>query len=179
MPCIQQHISRIGLAALLYAAAPALAAEPLVQRVDESYCFKQAISSGLSAQSAADPIYIGGMRYRINTSQMTPQYRYYRAYPPQQGADWVCFRRHLGYKLQLPVAGDAGQPLFFDISGRSDNSATLTVSCGSFNGADQGDKFLISRQMVTAGSCRTLDLELKNGNAVTTAELSVMISEQL
>lgn len=169
------------LALLLLSAGAAGAAEPLVQRVDESYCFTSATSGGQTEASptAVDPIYIGGMRYRISTAQMTPLYRYYRAHPPRQDADWVCFRRHLGYRLQLPVSGDAGQPLFFDINGRSDSSVTLNVSCGSFSGSDQGNKFLISGQMVTGGSCRTFDLELKNSNAVATAELTVMISEQL
>ncbi len=169
------------LVLLALCAGPAWAAEPQVQRVDESYCFKSATTGGQNdvSTTAVEPIYIGGMRYRISTAQMTPFYRYYRAHPPQQGADWVCFRRHLGYQLQLPVSGDAGQPLFFDINGRSDSSVTLNVSCGSFSGADQGNKFLISGQMATGGSCRSLTLELKNSNAVATAELTVMISEQL
>ncbi len=178
----REILSVCGLAGLLLSgAAPAWAAEPLVQRVDESYCFASATSGGQNEVTATvvEPIYIGGMRYRISTAQMTPQYRYYRAHPPRQDADWVCFRRHVGYRLQLPVSGDAGQPLFFDINGRSDSSVTLNVSCGSFTGTDQGNKFLISGQMATGGSCRSLDLELKNSNAVATAELTVMISEQL
>ncbi len=162
-------------------AGAASSAEPLVQRVDESYCFQSASPGGqIDATAAAvEPVYIGGMRYRISTAQMTPVYRYYRAHPPRQDADWVCFRRHQGYQLQLPVSGDAGQPLFFDINGRSDSSVTLNVSCGSFSGSDQGNKFLISGQMVTGGNCRTLTPELKNSTAVATAELTVMISEQL
>jgi len=176
------HSKTVSLSALLLAtAAMAFSTQAHATRVDNRFCMGSAPFSqtATSQNVTAPPIYIGGVRYQVNNSQFAPEYRYrwIRLPPPIQQP--FCARFLDKLVLSIPVDGDAGQRLLFDVNGRASSTGTLTASCGSFSGSDQGNKFLISGQQVTGGSCRIMRLELRNIPESASVDLSVQISEQL
>jgi len=135
--------------------------------------------SATSQQSA--PIYIGGVRYAVNQTVMVPVYteRYVPGGPcPGDFPRYV--KEFAGYHVDIPVDGDEGQSLFFDISGRAGANFNLSVSCGSFSAADQGNKFFISQRLVTNHSCKLMQIELKGRAEVApSVELMISIAEEI
>ncbi len=148
--------------------------------LSEQWLDENAIDEQAEVQQMATPIYIGGVRYSVAKSAMTPVYRE-RYLPPRPCLDEEprLVRTFIGYKASIPVDGDYGQSLFFDISGRATTEMGLKVSCGSFTGTDSGNKFIISAQQVTQQSCRSMDIELTTNNASADVNLVISIAEQL
>jgi hypothetical protein len=134
----------------------------------------------ISQMQTPDPIYIGGERYILNKENFTPIFTTVVYTCP--GLDPLVVRKYTGFEISLPVYNDFGQPIFFDIAGRTDRHMNLTVSCGTFSASDSGDKFYISQSVVTNGSCDTLTMKFEF-TATTTQprnlDLSLSISEEL
>lgn len=128
---------------------------------------------------AATPIYIGGVRYSINQAAMTPFYRTRIIKGVCPGDEPIYVQQFAGYRATVPVDGDYGQNLFFDISGRASADMTLKVTCGNFTSTDSGNKFVISTRQVTGGSCSEMKIELTSSAVTPTVDLSIMISEEL
>ncbi len=131
------------------------------------------------APLAATPIYVGGVRYNVNQASMTPFYR--TRVIPGRCPDYepIYIQQFAGYRATIPVDGDSGQNLFFDIVGRASADMTLKVSCGSFTATDSGNKFVISTRQSTGGTCREMQVELTTSAPTPTVDLSIMLSEQL
>lgn len=128
---------------------------------------------------ASTPIYVGGVRYSINNSMMTPFYRT-RVIPPRCPNDEpIYIQQFAGYRAVIPVDGDSGQNLFFDIVGRASADMTLKVTCGNFSATDSGNKFVISTRQSTGGTCREMQVELTTNTPNPTVDLSIMLSEQI
>jgi hypothetical protein len=146
----------------------------------EEWLDENGIDEQAEVQQVATPIYIGGVRYSVAKSAMTPVYRE-RYLPPRPCLDEEprLVRTFVGYKISIPVDGDYGQSLFFDISGRATTEMGLKVSCGSFAATDNGNKFIISQQQVTNYSCRSMDIELTTSNASADVNLVISIAEEL
>ncbi len=164
----------------LFASGIICASDALATMVDPKYCRgSQPFTVQAKIATSATPVYIGGVRYQINQTQMSPLYRYNWVPVPPPHLSERCWQSVDGLVIQLPVDGDAGQRLMFDISGRSGTAGVLNVSCGSFNGSDRGEKYVISTTQITGGSCRILRLELRNVTASSNVALDVQISEAL
>ncbi|WDE11874.1 hypothetical protein [Thalassomonas haliotis] len=104
-----------------------------------------------------EPIYIGGVMYKLTKADFTPIYRVEYIYRPCSIPQpvWVL----TGYKTTIPVNGDYGQELHFEISGRSDGTEmALQASCGYFSASDSGSKYFISKSMITNQSCQSMQL---------------------
>lgn len=134
----------------------------------------------ISQMQTPDPIYIGGERYILNKENFTPIFTTVVYTCP--GLDPLVVRKYTGFEISLPVYNDFGQPIFFDIAGRTDRHMNLTVSCGTFSASDSGDKFYISQSVVTNGSCDTLTMKFEfTATAIQprNLDLSLSISEEL
>ncbi|WDE05416.1 hypothetical protein SG34_000235 [Thalassomonas viridans] len=108
-------------------------------------------------ETYVDPIYIGGVMYKLTKADFTPVYRIDYIYRPCSIPEpvWVL----TGYKTTIPVNGDYGQELNFEISGRSDGTEmALQARCGDFSAADSGSKYFISKTMVTNQTCQSMQL---------------------
>ncbi|WDE05409.1 hypothetical protein SG34_000200 [Thalassomonas viridans] len=130
-----------------------------------------------SAQAVpVEPIYIGGTLHRFTKANFTPMYEYVE-YPTP--CEVIRIRKLTGYTATIPVYGDNGQQLIFDINGRSDGKVmTLTASCGSFSATDSGDKYVMFKQMTTNQSCTSMKLTFAaSGAEAGMIELSVLIAE--
>lgn len=148
--------------------------------VDPKFCrASQPFSTQATLVNSTAPVYVGGVRYSINASQMRPIYRYNWVPVPPPHQSGMCWQTIDGLTIDIPVDGDAGQVLLFDISGRLNHDSSLTASCGAFSGSDQGNKFVIQRQQVTGGSCRTMRLQLRPATLSSDVNLTVQIAEQL
>ncbi|ODB35628.1 hypothetical protein BB427_03240 [Pseudoalteromonas sp. BMB] len=104
-------------------------------------------------------IYIDGARHKLDKSNFT------RIYHVGSGndCDWggigpVGILE--GFEVTVPVDGDGGQDLYFDINGRSNQHMELSISCGSFDASDSGTKWAISREQKTDGSCRSMHVKV-------------------
>jgi len=131
------------------------------------------------ARSKAAPIYIGGVLYKLSRDDFIPVYRDYQLDPLCDGNP-VRVRRLVGYRAGIEVQGDYGQPLLFEISGRSGNKAMhFSAACGEFTASDRGDKYVISQVQTTNHSCSHMELAFAfhDGVAATDIELSVVIAE--
>ncbi|WP_281559074.1 hypothetical protein [Thalassomonas sp. RHCl1] len=124
----------------------------------------------------ADPIYIGGTLYRFSKENFTPVYEYVEYHTP---CEVIRIRKLVAYTATVPVYGDNGQQLIFDINGRSDGKVmTLTASCGSFSATDSGDKYVMFKQMATNQSCTAMELTFAaSGAEAQMIELTVLIAE--
>lgn len=118
---------------------------------------------------AAEPIYVGGARYAITQAQLTPSFGEF------MGPCNHVYRWFKGYQLEIPVYGDYGEHLFFDISGRASAELNLTVSCGNFSASDRGTKFVIAQTEATRHSCQSLKLEF-SGNHASPPEVNLIIA---
>ncbi|WDD99072.1 hypothetical protein [Thalassomonas actiniarum] len=108
-------------------------------------------------EAYAEPIYIGGVMYKLTKADFTPVYRVDYIYHPCSIPEpvWVL----TGYQTTIPVDGDYGQELHFEISGRSDGTEmALQASCGDFSASDSGSKYFISKTMSTNQSCQSMKL---------------------
>lgn len=128
-----------------------------------------------------EPIYIGGARYRLSKSDFNPIYE--RRFPkPCNRAlpENPYINALVGYQISLPVDGDYGQNLIFDIHGRTNKTTKLKAYCGRFSGNDSGKKYVISKRQRTNGSCKMMNIELKFHylQAPNTIDLNVTISEE-
>ncbi|MFC3033725.1 hypothetical protein ACFOEE_14470 [Pseudoalteromonas fenneropenaei] len=151
------------------------------QETEELKFSPEQILAAVTMQSV-DPIYIGGARYALNKSKFTPVYRTRTIFDPCRHEEPIIINQLAGYEVSFPVDGDFGQQLYFDISGRSDRSMSLNVSCGSFSGSDSGDKFVVSKSQNTGGTCKSMTVKFSfpAGTAAPTyIDLNLMISEQL
>lgn len=165
---------------VLVTSAVLTATDAAATMVDPKFCRgSQPFVQPPKVASATAPVYVGGVRYFINQTQMTPLYRYHWVPVPPPHISERCWRVVDGLTIQIPVDGDAGQRLLFDINGRSGRDGVLTASCGSFSATDSGNKFVISSWQTTGGSCRSMRLDLRNVDATTTLDLSIQIAEQL
>ncbi|WP_281559079.1 hypothetical protein [Thalassomonas sp. RHCl1] len=120
---------------------PVVAPEPVLAAIDVN----------------AEPIYIGGVMYKLTKADFIPVYRVDYIYRPCSIPQpvWVL----TGYKTTIPVDGDYGQELHFEISGRSDGTEmALQASCGDFSASDSGSKYFISKTMSTNQSCQSMKL---------------------
>lgn len=134
----------------------------------------------ISQMQTPAPIYIGGERYILNKENFTPIFTTVVYTCP--GLDPLIVRQYTGFEISLPVYNDFGQPIFFDIAGRTDRHMNLTVSCGSFSASDSGDKFYISQSVVTNGSCDILTMKFEfTATAIQprNLDLTLSISEEL
>ncbi|MFC3033726.1 hypothetical protein ACFOEE_14475 [Pseudoalteromonas fenneropenaei] len=132
------------------------------------------------ATLGSDLIYIGGAKYSANKSDFIPEFETRVDTCPGQPP--LVTSVYSGYSLELPVYGDSGQQLHFDIAGRAAQNMTLTVSCGSFSATDSGNKFYISRSQVTGGSCTNMSIHFSFPETPiepSYLELSVIVSETL
>lgn len=128
---------------------------------------------------SVDPIYIGGVLYQLNKSDFTPVYNE-RWIFPLCNEEPVLIRTLAGYTINIPVNGDAGQELIFDINGRSNGKVmNLTASCGSFSASDSGDKYIISKRMTTNATCTNMVLKFSFTSSIapTLIDMSVLIAE--
>ncbi|WDD99077.1 hypothetical protein [Thalassomonas actiniarum] len=127
-------------------------------------------------EQAAEPIYIDGVLYQLTKSDFTP---IYISHYIQAGRERIRVERLVAYTLTIPVYGDIGQELIFDINGRSDGYAMdLSVSCGTFSAGDSGDKYVISSRMTTEQSCTSMRLSFAvSGSAPSFIDLSILIAE--
>jgi len=124
----------------------------------------------------AEPIYIGGTLYRFTKENFTPVYEYVEYQTP---CEVIRIRKLVGYTATIPVYGDNGQDLIFDINGRSDGKVmTLTASCGTFSASDSGEKYVMFKQMKTNQSCNAMELSFAaSGTEASMIELSLLIAE--
>ncbi|WDE05410.1 hypothetical protein SG34_000205 [Thalassomonas viridans] len=125
-----------------------------------------------------DPIFVDGVLYRLSKGDFAPIYTE-REFECEDGP--YVLKTLVGYGVTVPVEGDIGQELIFDINGRSTGkNMNLSVSCGSFNGRDYGDKYNITRQMTTNGTCTSLEVKLlyfTGGLPPQSIELTVLIAD--
>ena len=147
---------------------------------DEIYPLEpQPLSLSVSVNAAMEPIYIGGVLYQLDKADFTPEYNERWYWPPCE-EDPVLIKTLKGYTVNIPVDGDYGQDLIFDINGRSDGKImNLTATCGAFSASDSGDKYIISKQMNTNGTCTNMELKFDFTSSIppTMIELSVLIAE--
>ncbi|WDE05411.1 hypothetical protein SG34_000210 [Thalassomonas viridans] len=127
-------------------------------------------------QGAVDPLYIDGVLYQLSKEDFTPVYI---SHYIQAGRERIRVERLVAYTLSIPVYGDIGQELLFDINGRSDGySMNLSASCGTFSASDSGDKYVISKRMTTAQSCTSMRLSFTvSGSPPPSIDLSILIAE--
>ncbi|WP_281559992.1 hypothetical protein [Thalassomonas sp. RHCl1] len=126
-------------------------------------------------QASQTPVYINGVRYQLSKADFVPIYRQ-RIVNEQCGV----VNALSGYQVTLPVLGDTGQELIFDINGRSDGKVmNLTASCGDFYATDSGDKYVITKTMVTNRSCTNmvLSFEFEDINPPVIMDINLQISE--
>lgn len=117
----------------------------------------------------AEPIFIGGARYQIQfkSAPETPR-----------GANSRLFT------ADVPVYGDVGQTLYFDIFGFASPSSfkpLISASCGTYFDSDIGPEYVMSKVMSTGGTCQSLHLSfvMIGYPFITNFQLSALISEQL
>lgn len=143
----------------------------------------QQMIEAAKAVTMASPIYIGGARYTLNKSNFTPFYNTRVIFRPCPGEQPTTISVLAGYEATFAVDGDFGQDLYFDISGRSNKSMRLALSCGSLNASDSGTKWVISKNQNTGGSCKAMKVKYSFSNSNSTApsyiDLNVTISETL
>lgn len=141
----------------------------------------QQMIEAAKAVTMASPIYIGGARYTLNKSNFTPFYKTRVIFEPCAGREPITVNTLAGYEATFAVDGDFGQDLYFDISGRSNKSMRLSVSCGSLNASDSGTKWVISKKQNTGGSCKAMKVKysFSNSTAPSYIDLNVTISETL
>ncbi len=163
------------------AAAALLQTEPLLAPADEAIdpqmivCNAPQLPAGAqqaqhaAVLQAAEPIYVGGARYVVTQAQLTPSFGEFI------GPCHHVYRWFKGYQLEIPVYGDYGEHLFFDISGRSSAELNLTVSCGNFSASDRGTKFVIAQTEATRHSCQSLKLVF-SGNHPSPPEVNLIIA---
>ncbi|WDD97864.1 hypothetical protein [Thalassomonas actiniarum] len=135
----------------------------------------QIMSQQAQLQASQTPVYINGVRYQLTKADFVPIYR-------QRIVDEQCGVANVlsGYQVTLPVQGDTGQELIFDINGRSDGKVmNLTASCGDFHATDSGDKYVITKTMVTNRSCTNMALtfEFDDINPPAMMDINLQISE--
>jgi len=127
-------------------------------------------------EQAVDPLYIDGVLYQLSKEDFTP---IYISHYIQAGRERIRVEKLVAYTLSIPVYGDIGQELIFDINGRSDGYAMeLSASCGTFSASDSGDKYVISKRMTTEQSCTSMRLSFTvSGSPPPSIELSILIAE--
>ncbi|WDD99074.1 hypothetical protein [Thalassomonas actiniarum] len=160
----------IGMLSLSSLFAQAQGGDPLIQNQEELENIETSIT-----QLALAPIYINGVIYKLNKEDFVPVYKTTYYENPCLGS----IRRFVGYKTAIPVIGDYGQNLVFELSGRSAKSMKLTASCGNFSGTDTGTKYVISRNMSTNQTCENMVLEFSvdDNQHSSTIDLNVLIAE--
>ena len=122
-----------------------------------------------------DPVYINGVRYQLTKQDFTP---IYEAIVPV--AECGIVNVLTGYQIDIPVQGDTGQQLIFDINGRSGGKTMkLSARCGNFSANDTGDKYVITQTMATNSSCTNMQLTfaVNDGVAAANIDLNLQISE--
>ncbi|MCO7199688.1 hypothetical protein [Pseudoalteromonas sp. OANN1] len=106
-----------------------------------------------------EPIYVGGARYELLNYFFEPihatRYEKYGSEGKYRLVKYI-----VGYEMTIPVDGDFGQELIFDVSGYASKDAKLSVSCGSFSGSDFGTRYYITKRISTGGSCKTMKVRL-------------------
>lgn len=135
-------------------------------------------------RQSVDPIYIGGVRYNLSKQDFSP---YYDTVVVGLGSDGEPIERYAlaGYRTIIPVEGDFGQMLFFDVFGSANgNAQSLRISCGGFYGYESGRSYAISKQQITEGRCQSMsiDLSIRTWGTLSlpsSINLTVIISEQL
>ncbi|CAM4216065.1 hypothetical protein [Pseudoalteromonas ostreae] len=156
--------------------------EPFESLTQNSVSNQQMIEAA-KAVTMASPIYIGGARYTLNKSNFTPFYNTRVIENPCPWEQPTIISVLAGYEATFAVDGDFGQDLYFDISGRSNKSMRLALSCGSLNASDSGTKWVISKNQNTGGSCKAMKVKYSFSNSNSTApsyiDLNVTISETL
>ncbi len=131
------------------------------------------------AQENLAPIFIGGFRYTIAKSDFVPTYEWTWIMDPCGGRH-ISIRKLVGYKVSLKAEGDEGQPLIFDIIGNADQPINLSVSCGTFSGADAGKKIIISKHKTTNGSCTSMELDATwEGRPPSSLDMTIMVSNKI
>ncbi|MCF6436390.1 hypothetical protein [Pseudoalteromonas sp. MMG022] len=142
---------------------------------------QQMMEAAKAVTTMASPIYIGGARYSLSKSDFSPVYTTRVIYEPCLMPEPITVNVLSGYEATFAVSGDYSQDLFFDISGRSDKSMNLAVSCGSFSATDSGTKWVISKSQNTGGTCKAMKVKysFSNSTAPTSIDLNITISEEL
>lgn len=158
-----QEEKAIGINDLMLASLPSLTLK------QQELVINEVMTQDL-LQKALEPIYIGGARYKLNISDFT------RVRIPRNQIQFY-------YWINIPVYGDVGQELFFDVFGRTGDVQNLpiSVSCGTYNDGEWGHEYVMSKSMYTDGSCNIFKVEFRRfgGDLNSNLELNVLISEQL
>ncbi|WP_281559071.1 hypothetical protein [Thalassomonas sp. RHCl1] len=128
--------------------------------------------------AALEPIYIGGTLYQLDKGDFTPVIRdtYYR--DPCTGKTYL-IPVVVSYTATIPVSGDVGQELIFNINGDTAGKVMkLTASCGAFSASDLDDKYSISKRMSTNQTCSSMKLTLDvTSSQPASIDLNVLIAE--
>ncbi|KJY96737.1 hypothetical protein [Pseudoalteromonas piscicida] len=129
---------------------------------------------------SAEPIYVGGARYQLTKSDMKPIYSFEPIYGPCPGNPPEYIRVLKGYEVELPVDGDFGQDLIYEVTGRASTSVSMSVSCGTgssaFTLSDSGTKLIISKRLNTGGTCSKMHIKAKAARgALTSLDLTVAV----
>lgn len=136
----------------------------------------------------ADPVYIGGVKYTLDLAtdlnvttirailQNPGRYGYHRldgyCHDIYDFWDDDCRLEELKQQyhidavyeasVRIPVSGDEGQLLNFDVFGKIDNAvAWFSVRCGSFREIDISDNIIISQTERTSGTCDEIRVYFK------------------
>lgn len=141
-----------------------------------------AILDGVALQNtnmlSSEPIYIGGARYQLTRNDFTAVI--IQVPIPIPFGRKIKIPILVGYKASVPVYGDFGQDLYFDIFGNSGTkNMNLTAVCGSYSDSDVGPEYTMSQLKSTDGSCQRLDLMFTTSGAASSINLNVLISEKL
>lgn len=158
-----------------------------IKPIDPCLRYPEAASEPVLAdiEVNVDPIYIGGVMYRLTKADFLPTHRLDYLYSPCSLPEpvWVL----TGYVAKIPVTGDAGQELNFEISGRSGTTdMELEAICGDFRESDSGNKYFISKTMSTNQTCQRMHLAFTFADEIglpvfnsgpASIELNVIITE--
>lgn len=124
------------------------------QGMDPSVSFHERYSNSMTGTK----IEIGGEKHSLSENDFTKLYneveKYCVGYPVE------IIHQLVGYEIDIPIYGDVGQELFFDISGRSSVNMMLSTTCGTYQAGDSGNKFVISTNSITKGTCTSLNVKL-------------------
>ncbi|WDD99081.1 hypothetical protein [Thalassomonas actiniarum] len=175
----------IGLAAVLFVPFHLMANEvnAFIEEtpIDECHIINdqlQPVPELGETNASLTPIYIGGTLYQLDKADFTPVMRDSYFQDPCTGKTYL-IKVVVAYTATIPVSGDVGQELIFNINGDTAGKVMkLTASCGAFSASDLDDKFSISKRMRTNQTCTSMKLTLDvTGSKPASIDLNVLIAE--
>ncbi|TMN35350.1 hypothetical protein [Pseudoalteromonas sp. S2755] len=122
-----------------------------------------------TAQSV-EPVHVGGARYPITADDMQPLYETEMIFDRCFMTEPQYVQVFRGFEMNLPVAGDYGQDLIFEVTGRVGRALDLSVTCGlgehTFTLRDSGTKLLVSRRLNTYGTCSNMHIKVRSSSYI-------------